>query len=176
MFYTGIGSRQTPYDIQCAMYVLGKFLAKKGMILRSGGDNGADAAFEMGCDLADGKKEIYLPWKGFNSHTSPLFKVQQEALALAQEFHPAWQLCSPGAKKLHARNCYQILGADLNTPSSFVICWTPDGKDIGGTRTAIVLARHCNIPVFHLTDHNLQQIMDWVNHEHSKNQLVDQET
>lgn len=146
MFYTGIGSRQTPYDIQCAMYVLGKFLAKKSFVLRSGGDNAAAAAFEMGCDLADGKKEIYL---------------------------------DEGAFTADVRLAKQLLGADLNTPSSFVICWTPDGpdgKDIGGTRTAIVLARHCNIPVFHLTDHNLQQIMDWVNHEHSKNQLVDQET
>lgn len=162
MFYTGIGGRDTPYEIQRTMFTLAKLLATKNLTLRSGGADGADTAFEAGCDRAEGKKEIYLPWKNFNYHPSSLYKVTQEALDLVQEFHSAWHLCSQEAKKLHARNCYLVLGADLNTPSSLLICWTKDGKDIGRTRTAIALARHCKIPVFNLANHNSQQILDWI--------------
>jgi hypothetical protein len=47
---------------------------------------------------------------------------------------------------LHARNVYQILGEDLQSPSQFVISWTPGGCEIGGTRTALVLAKRRGIP------------------------------
>lgn len=50
--------------------------------------------------------------------------------------------------KLQARNSYQILGLDLNTPSNFVICWTKNGKGSGGTGQAIRIARAYNIPIF----------------------------
>jgi len=49
-------------------------------------------------------------------------------------------MCSDYAKKLHGRNVKQVLGDDLKTPSDFLLCWTKEGKDVGGTRTAIVLA------------------------------------
>ena len=35
---------------------------------------------------------------------------------------------------------------------AFVICWTKDAKDIGGTGLAIRLARKQNIPVFNLAN------------------------
>ena len=61
MIYTGIGSRKTPIEIINKMIKLGQILGKHGYILRSGGANGADKAFEQGCDNVLGKKEIYLP-------------------------------------------------------------------------------------------------------------------
>ncbi len=48
---------------------------------------------------------------------------------------------------LQARNCYQILGEDLKTPSLFVVCWHTGS---GGTTQAVRLARKHNIPVFNL--------------------------
>lgn len=149
-FYTGIGSRSTPEEIIAEMISWGTLLAKKGYILRSGGADGADSAFEQGCDLVKGQKEIYLPWKGFNNNKSELYKVSKEALELASRIHPAWGQCSFGAKKLHGRNCYQVLGENLNSTSEFLICWTLDGKSKGGTRTAIELAKQNNIPVYNL--------------------------
>jgi len=47
-FYTGIGSRKTPYQVQQQMQRIAQFLAKKGYTLRSGSANGADSAFEEG--------------------------------------------------------------------------------------------------------------------------------
>jgi hypothetical protein len=145
-YYTGIGSRETPLEILQIMIESAKILSTKGYCLRSGGADGADSAFEKGAT----EKEIYLPWKGFNGSDSELHKVCSRAIATAESIHPAWDKLSQGAQKLHARNCYQILGQRLTSPSEFVICWTKDGKEIGGTRTAIVLAKKYNIPVFNL--------------------------
>ena len=67
MFYTGIGSRDTPDEVLRWFKIYADVLAELGFTLRSGAAPGADAAFEEGCDRVDGKKEIYLPWKGFQN-------------------------------------------------------------------------------------------------------------
>lgn len=148
--YTGIGSRSCPDDILGRMSQIAAVLASKGYTLRSGGADGADLAFEIGCDSVKGNKEIYLPWKNFNNNKSNLYKISPEAYKLAESIHPAWSRLSLGAKKLHARNIYQCLGHTLDTPSDFLICWTSKGEKIGGTRTAIILAEQKGIPVYNL--------------------------
>lgn len=60
-YYAGIGSRESPPGILALMVEVGKFLAQKGYVLRSGGADRADKAFEQGCDQVQGQKEIYLP-------------------------------------------------------------------------------------------------------------------
>lgn len=150
IYYTGIGSRATTPEMLSVMRQLGEGLAKWGYTLRSGAAGGADAAFEAGCDAARGAKQIYLPWPKFNGHPSHLHTVGEKALALAAEMHPAWERCSQGAKRLHARNGYQVLGGDLSTPSDFVVCYTTNGQGGGGTGQAIRIARKYGIPVFDL--------------------------
>src|SRR5690606_1598275 len=93
--YAGIGSRDTPVAVMQQMGGIASWLASQGYTLRSGGAGGADTAFEMSAT----KKEIYRP-----PH------VTTEALALAAQFHPAWDRCSDYAKRLHARNGFQVLG------------------------------------------------------------------
>lgn len=148
--YAGIGSRETPTDVLELMQDVAQFLASKGFTLRSGGAGGADSAFEEGCDKAEGSKEIYLPWKGFNNNKSTLCTVSNSALKLAEHFHPAWNRCSQGAQKLHARNLYQILGKDLNDKVDFVVCYTVGGLGGGGTGQAIRVAKYYNSPVYDL--------------------------
>ena len=149
-YFTGIGSRKTPEHILEQITNISSKLCANEWILRSGGADGADTAAEKGCNFVKGRKEIYLPWRGFNNNLSPLYDVSKEALLMASEIHPAWDYLSWGAKKLHARNVYQILGKDLKTPSSFVVCWTPDGNVIGGTATVLKIAHNHNIPIFNL--------------------------
>jgi hypothetical protein len=145
-YYTGIGSRQTP-EKHCAMFTgIAFVLSQMGYILRSGGADGADTAFENGVSL-QGEKEIYLPWKNFNKNPSPLYTPLPEAYEIAKRIHPAWHACTRGAKMLHARNVHQVLGQDLKTPSKFVLCWTLHADSAGGTRTAIEVAKENNIPV-----------------------------
>lgn len=155
-YYAGIGSRETPDHILRLMVRLAVHYANLGYVLRSGGAGGADSAFEKGCNKAEGAKEIYIPWRGFNGRDSRERGVHDlvglDALSLAEKFHPNWSACSQGARKLHARNCYQILGLDLKTPVEKVFCWTPGANGGGGTGQAIRLARAHGIPIIDLAD------------------------
>ena len=69
MYYAGIGSRNTPVSILNAFMELGKILAEKGYILRSGRADGADSYFEKGAVSVHGTCEIFLPWRSFQSNS-----------------------------------------------------------------------------------------------------------
>lgn len=157
--YAGIGSRETPPEVLGWMEQLGEDLGKAGWILRSGFADGADNAFARGAEIADGPMELYVPWAGFNhapTNDSRIINVQEfsdlhhHMSSVAEHFHPNWEACSPAAKNLHTRNVPQICGADMATPVTCVICWTPNGKSGGGTGQAIRIARSLGIPIFDL--------------------------
>lgn len=175
-FYTGIGSRQTPKDILKLMEDIAFKLAMKGYVLRSGAAGGADTAFQDGAqayadqiDYQQTLGQIYIPWSSFvtyDDYYKDWYRVldrmskKEEAYQLASETHPAWDKCSKGAKALHARNTFQILGANLNNPSSFLICWAQvdkHGKIKGGTATAWELAKKHNVPCFNLYNEDDKQ-------------------
>ena len=115
--YAGIGSRETPEDVLNLFKMIGAYLAVEDYTLRSGGAEGADKAFEFGCNNAEGLKEIYLPWSRFEGSDSNLIVSDPKAFEIAEEFHPYWHNLSQGARKLQARNSHQVLGWDLNTPA-----------------------------------------------------------
>lgn len=77
---------------------------------------------------------------------------------MAAALHPAWNRLSQGVQKLMARNGHQVLGAGLDDPVAFVVCWTPDGAEserecgpeTGGTGQAIRLASRWGVPVVNL--------------------------
>lgn len=157
-FYAGVGSRQTPTELIEKMKEVAFGLASLDWVLRSGGAEGADKSFEQGCDEANGKKEIY-----YAKDATPA------AFQLAKEVHPAWYSMSPYAKKLHARNCFQILGRDLKTPCRFVLCWTKDGadgtkvatsRDTGGTGQAIRIAARYHVPVINMFHENWEDQLE----------------
>lgn len=170
-FYAGIGSRRTPKDALYVMEQLAVRLADSGYVLRSGGADGADWAFEHGCAIAGGEMEIYLPWKGFNHNTSSLCTQHPDTYKIAAELHVAWNYLSAAAQTLMARNVHQVLGRDLQTPVDFVVCYTPDGctsierytSKTGGTGLAIALASVNNIPVFNLRNKDaVKHLVDFV--------------
>lgn len=145
-------------------------MAKLGFILRSGGADGADAAFESGVAKAaselntnlESLAEIYLPWKGFRKNQSPLYGSCKRARLLAKEFHPNWANVSPAGRDFHGRNMYQILGRNLDKPSSFVLCWTKDGAITGGTGQALRLAQEYGIPILNFACHDDEYINDFI--------------
>lgn len=160
-FFTGIGSRTTPNDIQTQMARIAKRLALDHWILRSGGATGADDIFEQTYKQFSGQFEIYLPWYRFNSKWSPYHNPPQAALDEALIYHPNPKTIMNNIHvwKLMARNVQQILGADLlQEKSKFVVCWTPDGAErgedttskTGGTGQAIRVASAYQVPIFNL--------------------------
>lgn len=169
MVYTGIGSRQTPKPVLDSMEFMAGVLATHGYTLRSGKAGGADSAFQKGAVENNGKMEIYIPWPGFNRNCDPkwnnndIIGVSHDTLRIAENLHPAWRLCSPGARKLHARNVCQILGKDLNAPSDFVIFYSKadhNGKLKGGTATAVNLAVNSGIAVYNLAELNPEKVLN----------------
>ena len=165
--YAGIGSRETPRPILTLFNTIGEYLAREGYILRSGAAQGADSAFEMGCDKVQGLKEIYIPWPNFNNRFNrriPDLVLKKEAFEIAQKFHPKWHVLSDAAKKLIARNTHQILGYDLNEPSNFVICYTDGGKGGGGTGQALRIAKHHKIPIWDVGKYNFTHNEKLFNH------------
>ena len=150
--FAGIGSRSTPSIIETQIIEISKRFNQLGYTLRSGGADGSDSMWERSMD----KKEIYLPWKGFNNNLSPLHldNISQNALRkayyLAEEFHPYWNNLKLGVRKLMARNSLQIFGENMDKQCDIVICYTTDGKASGGTGQAMRIAESYKIPIYNL--------------------------
>lgn len=177
MYYTGIGSRDTPEHIGLIMTDLARELEDNGYILRSGAARGADTFFERGVKDA-ANKEIYIHQeilrdgrrhnKSKGYYSAQRYKNYIEALQIASSIHPYWHKCDRTAMEMHARNVYQVLGPDLTKEfaSSFLVCWAiPDihGVPEGGTRTAWLLAKQHNISCFNLArQDDRKRIVDWL--------------
>jgi hypothetical protein len=145
--YTGVGSRETPKEIGELITKIAIKLEELGYTLRSGGAGGADEYFALNVS----NKEIFVPWSSFAKGVVP--KETEFAHNLLREIHPAYDRLTQGALKLHLRNVNQVLGADLKTPSKFLICWAKTdnkGNPMGGTRTAWKIAEKYGIPCFNL--------------------------
>lgn len=175
--FAGIGSRETPGNMQAKLAQVTRRLANLGGQCRSGNAAGADISCQWGVHRAieeDGvdplANQIYLPWKAFNfdcvpqcygayydSFTKESCKAAED---LMSQLHPKWASLSRGARTLHTRNVFQVYGPDVDEQAviDFVVCWTPDGvehhsrvqKETGGTGSAIRMASLLDIPVFNL--------------------------
>lgn len=179
-YFTLIGSRSTPDDMKNILFDISLVLLNKGYIGRSGDALGADRCLTnaakhfagddnlMSATIKRGSEftEIYLPYKGFqgNYTIKPPFYLLDEgtekaAADIVKEVHPNWEAVmtsknkgKPFAYQAHTRNVCQILGKDLNTPSSVCILWAEATKQgvKGGTNTAYQLAKRYNIPTYNL--------------------------
>jgi hypothetical protein len=163
-FYAGIGSRETPRDVIISMRKIAGELYRKGYILRSGGAKGADEAFAWGAaDASMGDStipyRIYLPSSTFSDIThnpargfydSTTAPTWHQAFEMVDKYHPAPEKLREFARRLMARNAYQILSTTLKDPVDFVVCWTKGGKLVGGTAQAMKIAMDWNIPIYNL--------------------------
>lgn len=151
MFYTGVGSRETPDNILGVMEDAACRLAGLGYVLRSGKAGGADAAFQLGvqkhCKILDNENpkvysarlaEIYIPWKTFKvvegledwwdiplDYLNFILPDQIEARnQLLSEIHPNYGalLKKRGAFALHSRNIHQVVGANVLDPKPSKFC------------------------------------------------------
>lgn len=149
-YYAGIGSRKITSEAISLVKKISSQLDILGYTLRSGGAAGADTAFES---MAS-RKEIFRP--SCNSYGSRLNIAIQLMTDIAESFNLNFKNFKEYTQLLIARNAFQILGADLKTPSSFVVCWTPNAEFVGGTRWALQLAMNNNIPIYNIASPNDQ--------------------
>lgn len=169
MYYAGIGSRETPFELKETMGNIGECLSANDYILRSGNARGADKWFSDGCDRINGKSEIILPFKGYGGGHKNSIIIQnknllKEATEIMKSIKPKSYTWNSKNTPYHRRNVFQILGVNLNTPVEFVICYTSTGseteKDVierdetSGTSMAIVLADRLDIPVINMYNEN----------------------
>ena len=129
--------------------------------MQTGGCEGPDHQIEKGhAFIAPKNVEVFIPWEGYNKRSKQELSVQAgtciDSMTIAKKYyeHPVknktWNDLSQGAKKLMARNGYQVLGKDLNTPVDFIICYTPKGEIVGGTGQALRIAKDYGIKVINL--------------------------
>lgn len=157
--YAGIGSRKTPPEILGAMRRLGGLLGTQGWTLRSGGAQGADSAFEEGCTLARGMKEIFYASAGQDRWCRDM-----AIRYVSQWRRDNWGQTSDYVVSLHARNMKQVLGNNGDDPVDALICWTNNGGPTGGTGTAIRCAMDHNIPIYNLYLDDYDAILNKLNH------------
>lgn len=164
LYYAGIGRhKNTPPHMLNIIGSVASFMGSVGWTLRSGGALECDTAFENGCDRVKGAKEIYLPWRAFNHNLSELnpaiYPFNDEEKEFTAKFHPAWNKCGPSARLMHTRNTRIMLGMQpihgpIVQPVKFVICWTEEGKEDGGTGQALRVAHALNIPIINFGSAN----------------------
>jgi hypothetical protein len=136
------------------MYIA-RDLERDGYVLRSGNAVGADESFAKGVVK---NAQIWLPWKDHNlefqeerpSHDYRVIEDNdEEAFDSVNQFHPNGPNLRESVRKLMARN-YRIIKGLREPNSKFVICWTPEGKEVGGTAEGMRIANHYDIPIFNL--------------------------
>lgn len=164
-FVTFVGSRKVTRQGLSLGLQAKEILVKNGCILRSGNALGFDQIVSM--YVSKSQREIYLPYPKFGPCSSDLtdavildsfWSTYPKAKEMVWKFHPLRRKLPSSILSYLIRDVYQVLGKDLQNPSSLVVCWTPDGasnsqectKTTGGTGMAIRIADAYGIPVMNL--------------------------
>lgn len=164
-YYAGIGSRDAGVDQHLEMQTITGILEDMGYTLRSGNATGSDQFF---ASAVDEKAQIWLPVPDFEKNFRDQYpkhdyrvldKFDSDAWESVNKFHPNPDTLSEFVRSLMARNFRQIRGME-EEDSSFVICWTKDGKASGGTGQALRIAEHYKIPIFNLFLMPWEEIID----------------
>lgn len=158
MTYTGIGSRETPKNVQAQMTELAKELENKGYTLRTGDAPAADESFRKGTE----KKEVYKANDANDKTRAIAREIHPNPFAMDRSKNPAY------IWGLMARNTNQVFGKNLDTPSDFIIAWTKDGIEdgknrtqlSGGTGQAIDMASRKGIPVINMKNADWRSKLD----------------
>lgn len=155
-----VGSRKAGMKIMERYKPLVLEYERRGYILRSGNAYGFDKIINY---VHPASREIYLPYADFGGEAEGNIMIPSEfsnyskAVEIVRKLHPNRNLSDIHIRYL-ARDVYQVLGKDLNTPSEIVYCWSEDGAEkleeitekTGGTAMAIRVALNYHIPVVNL--------------------------
>lgn len=166
MSVTLVGSRKAPdYALDYAR-IIGIQLAQSGEEMFSGGALGMDDAWEKAY-IEAGRSDlmnIILPKHRFGNKVDDGYNYLEitrydemllgYADELIQEVHEYYHKLDGFSYWAHIRNCFQVLGHDLKTPSTECFLYAPvKGSGVtGGTSTAYNLCKKFNIPTYNIAD------------------------
>lgn len=177
-----LGAKNTPDTENLPLrHIMGRITSKlvqeRSWIIHTNGDKGATEYFEAPLGSESHGLKRFLPYHGYNSHEDGLVQADQGLLLRAKEIlveHSVYpvtpRFMEPGCSedltqeeaelsRLHSRLVFQVLGENLDSPVTMLVCWTPDGAidqssvkyDVtGSSGIAISLASSLKIPVFNL--------------------------
>lgn len=171
-YYTGIGSRDISPDTYQLLVDIGERMAEKGYVLRSGGAQGADQAFQEGaCKVDPDKTEIWLPDSTFenkrlqdakflgSNYTVPDNSTREAAEEWLIDSGVVKNIRSKNLKsrKLLCRNVYQVVGGTcpILMPRkwlSSVVIYATNEEEIykKGTRVGVWTGRHFGVPTYNV--------------------------
>jgi len=122
--YAVASNKGIPQSVIQDIVEVAKLLETKGFTVRVGGDNdGLDQAVEN----AVSRKELILPWKGFNEKESPFTWSIEASHHIAKKFSPIYDTIPDGVKKFLHQNARLVMGDKMRSPIAFLICWSEDG-------------------------------------------------
>lgn len=159
IYYTGVGSRETPIEICNLMTKIASKLEQKSnnnYILRSGRAIGADKAFEKG--IKNAKNKCIYTIENFDFSPENYEMCKSEILSVLDS-NLKFDNYGKNAQILILRDVNQVLGSRKTCleKSKFLICWTKHvnyyakpPNACGGTRFAVRIALKHGIPVFNL--------------------------
>lgn len=159
IFYSGVGSRETPIEICNLMTKIASKLEQNSSfnyILRSGRAIGADKAFEKG--VKNPKNKCIYTIDNFDFSPENYEMCKSEILSVFDS-NRNFDNYGKNAKILILRDVNQVLGSvkTCSEKSKFLICWTKNlnyyakpPNACGGTRFAVRIALKHDIPVFNL--------------------------
>jgi len=146
--YTGVGSHVgTPPSILRGIVIIAGALEDIGYICRTGDAPECDKAFRTGVKN-ESNIEVY-----------PRGVGTRESIALALRLHP-----NPEAARKYidylGRNPMQVCGKAMDDPSKFLVCWTPDGRTVGGTGLTMRVAEHFHVPIMNLFQYSTEDVIE----------------
>ena len=186
--YAGIGARSLKPEQQPIVTKVATYLAHKGYTVHSGAADGVDQWFSDAATQAGGKAVLHVPWAKHSLEyrealaENPLVETRilqadrphrdVEAFASVEQYHPAPNKLSWGARCLHARN-YRILVPDA--PVQFVVAY-PSAWG-GGTMQGVRVAESLGIPVVRLDELKPKEVrveLDRLVLQHASSSSVDE--
>ena len=127
-----------------------------GYTVRTGTLEGLESKAEM----LPVRKELLLPWKGFNEKESQFTSSTPLIKGIAKKYMKAgnWDELKPAMQGFLQKNARLVTGHYGNSPAKFVICWSQDQAEsqnqvtfnTGNIAHALTIAAAWHVPVFNL--------------------------
>ena len=154
--YAVVSNKDIPPEAIQVYERIAKRLNDMGYTVRTGTLEGLESKAEM----LPVRKELLLPWKGFNEKESQFTSSTPLIKGIAKKYMKAgnWDELKPAMQGFLQKNARLVTGHYGNSPAKFVICWSQDQAEsqnqvtfnTGNIAHALTIAAAWHVPVFNL--------------------------